>query len=72
MLRGGALGRMRHIGVRDLWLKEKVRKGMVAEKAKGDDPPADLMTKFLGKAEVEERLRRMRVEVKWRSAAGKK
>ena len=56
---------MRHIEVRDLWLKEEVRKGMVVvEKVKGVENPADLMTKFLGKAEVEERLRRMRVEVK--------
>ena len=39
---------------------------MVAvEKVKGDENPADLMTIFLGKAEVEERLRRMKVEVEW-------
>ena len=30
------------------------------------------MTKFLGKAEVEERLMRMRVVVKWQSADGNK
>ena len=41
------LGRMRHIEVRDLWLKEEVRKGMVVvAKMKGDENPADLMTKF--------------------------
>ena len=58
---------MRHIEVRDLWLKEDVRKGMVAvEKVKGEGNPADLMTKFLGKADVEERLRRMNVEAELR------
>ena len=36
------LGRMRHIEVRDLWLKEEVRKGLVAyEKVRGDENPAD-------------------------------
>ena len=58
------LGRMRHIDVRGLSLKEEVRNGMVVvEKVKGEENPAGLMTKFLGKAEVEERLRRMHVEV---------
>ena len=59
------LGRMRHIEVRDLWLKEEVRKGLVeVEKVKGSENPADLMTKFLCKAEVEERLKGMNVEVR--------
>ena len=59
------MGRMRHIEVRDLWLKEEVRKGMVAvEKVKGSENPADLMTKFLCKADVEERLKGMNVEVR--------
>ena len=41
------LGRIRHIEVRDLWLKEEVRKGLVAvEKVRGDENPADLMTNF--------------------------
>ena len=40
---------------------------MAVEKVKGEENPADLMTKFLGKVEVEERLRRMRVEVKWQT-----
>ena len=59
------LGRMRHIEVRDLWLKEEeVKKGGVKiEKVRGDENPADLMAKFLGKADIEERLSRMGVEV---------
>ena len=51
------LGRMRHIEVRDLWLQEEVRNGKVkVEKVKGTENPADLMTKFLKKGEVVERL----------------
>ena len=33
---------------------------------KDEENPADLMTKFLGKAEVEERRKRISVDVKWR------
>ena len=59
------LGRMRHIEVRDLWLKEEVRKGLVAvEKVRGDENPADLMTKFLTKREIDEKLMRVGVEVR--------
>jgi hypothetical protein len=58
------IGRMRHIEVRDLWLTEEVKKGSVKiNKVRGDENPADLMTKFLGKADIEERLSRMGVEV---------
>ena len=42
------LGRMRHIEVRDLWLQAEVAAGKVKViKVKGDENPADLMTKFL-------------------------
>ncbi len=51
------LGRMRHIEVRDLWLQEEVRMGKVKVlKIHGKENPADLMTKFLKKSEVIERL----------------
>ena len=54
------LGRMRHIEVRELWLQEEVRKGSVkVKKVAGTENPADLMTKFLGKSEVVDKLRRM-------------
>ena len=58
------LGRMRHIEVRDLCLKEEVEKESVKiEKVRGDENPADLMTNCFGKADIEERLSRMWVEV---------
>ena len=58
---------MMHIEVRELLLNEEVRKGMMAvEKVKGDENLASLITKFLGKAEVEGRLMRINVEAEWR------
>ena len=39
---------------------------VVVEKVKGEENSAVLMTKFLSKAEAEERLRRMHVEVELR------
>ena len=54
------LGRMRHIEVRELWLQEEVRLGKVVMiKMPGTENPADLMTKFLKKSEVVDRLWRM-------------
>ena len=51
------LGKMRHIEVRNLWLQEEVRKGQVRIiKVRGTDNPADLMTKYLSREEVVERL----------------
>ena len=63
------LGRMRHIEVRELWLQEEVRKGLVTvAKVSGKENPADLMTKFLGKAEVIDRLKRM--DIVWKERNG--
>ena len=57
-------GKMRHMEVRWLWLQEEVRKGRVkVEKVWGKWNPADLMTKYLTAAEVEERSRRMGLEI---------
>ena len=51
------LGRMRHIEVRDLWLQQEVLAGRVrVVKVKGEMNPADLMTKFLSREEIEARL----------------
>ena len=59
------LGRMRHIEVRELWLQEEVRAGkVVVKKVAGSENPADLMTKFLKKSEVVDRLWRMGIERK--------
>ena len=56
------LGRMRHIEVRELWLQEEVRKGtVVVKKVAGSENPADLMTKFLTRSEVVDKLWRMSI-----------
>ena len=58
------LGRMRHIEVRDLWLQAELAAGKVKViKVKGDENPADLMTKFLRVEEIKDRLERMGVRV---------
>ena len=63
------LGRMRHIEVRELWLQEEVRAGkVVVKKVAGSENPADLMTKFLKKSEVVDRLWRMGIE--WKDVHG--
>ena len=67
------LGRMRHIEVRELWLQEEVRKGkVVVEKVQGSENPADLMTKFLSKVDVADRLCRMGITWKERHGTLKK
>ena len=46
-------------------MKEEVKKGSVkVDKVRGNENPADLMTKFLGKGEIEERLSRNELEVR--------
>ena len=48
---------MRHLDIRDLWLQKEVRDGKVeVSKIRGDQNPADLMTKILGIADIDERL----------------
>ena len=47
--RRSGVGRIRHLGVRLLWIQDKVRHGEVfLQKVPGADNPADLFTKFLG------------------------
>ena len=47
------LGRMRHLQVRDLWLQSLVRAGRVLLlKVRGDQNPADVMTKYLDRQVV--------------------
>ena len=51
------LGKMRHLQIRDLWLQDEVEHGrLVVHKVKGDQNPADLMTKVLSLKEVVDRL----------------
>ena len=60
-------GKMRHMEVKWLWLQEEVRKGRVeVGKVRGDENPADLMTKYLSTKEVEERLGRMQISLEVR------
>ena len=61
------LGRMKHLEIRDLWLQREVGLGRVlVNKVDGTRNPADLMTKYFKRWEVEVRLRLMGIRVKWR------
>ena len=56
---------MRHLEIRDLWLQREVREGrVIVEKIPGVENPAALMTKILPMRDIEERLRRMNLEMK--------
>ena len=64
---------MRHIEIRELWLQKEVLEGKVkVVKVLGTENPADLMTKVLTKAEIEERLGRMGMYVRWSAQTGLK
>ena len=61
------LGRMKHLEIRDLWLQQEVGLGrVVVDKVDGTRNPADLMTKYLKRWEIEVRLRLMGIRIKWR------
>ena len=48
---------MRHLEIRDLWLQAEVERGRLeVHKVRGDQNPADLMTKILGLKEIVDRL----------------
>ena len=56
------LGRMRHLEIRDLWLQKEVRDGKVeVSKIRGEQNPADLMTKILGLQDIRTRLNMMNI-----------
>ena len=58
------LGKMRHLEIRDLWLQKEVGEGkVVVSKVLGTENPADLMTKILGKQEIQERIEGMGMRV---------
>ena len=58
------LGRMRHLEVKDLWLQEAVCRGRLRLcKIKGEENPADIFTKYLGRADVEVGCSRMSIEI---------
>jgi hypothetical protein len=57
------LGKMRHMEVRYLWLQSEVLKQAVKVcKVKGEDNPADLMTKYLAERDIAKCLDRMGIE----------
>jgi len=54
------LGRMKHLEIRDLWLQREVGLGKVlVNKVEGPRNPADLLTKYLKRWEIELRLKHM-------------
>ena len=63
------LGKMKHLEIRDLWLQREVGLGKVTvNKVAGTRNPADLMTKFLKRGEIELRLKLMGIRVSWEEA----
>ena len=64
------LGKMKHLEIRDLWLQREVSLGkVVVNKVDGKKNPADLMTKYLRKEEIEERLQLMGIRIQWQEFA---
>ena len=60
------LGKMKHLEIRDLWLQREVSLGkVVVNKVDGKTNPADLITKYLRKEEIEERLQLMGIRIQW-------
>ena len=60
------LGKMKHLEIRDLWLQREVSLGkVVVNKVDGKKNPADLMTNYLRKEEIEERLQLMGIRIQW-------
>ena len=60
------LGKMKHLEIRDLWLQREVSLGkVVVNKVDGKKNPADLMTKYFRKEEIEERLQSMGIRIQW-------
>ena len=61
-LKGGGLGKIRHLAVADLWLQDKVRSGDISVyKVNGKDNPADVLTKWADRATLVKTLERMMV-----------
>ena len=51
------LGKMKHLEIRDLWLQKEVADGLLeVVKVRGDENPADLMTKILSTKDIRIRL----------------
>ena len=62
---------MRHMEVKWLWLQEEVRRGRVkVSKVLGTQNPADVLTKFMRRADILDRLERMNLEARWVETKG--
>jgi hypothetical protein len=60
------VGKMRHMEVKWLWLQEEVRRGRVrVKKVLGTENPADLLTKYMKREDIQDRAGRMKIEVRW-------
>ena len=61
---------MRHMEARHLWFQgEVLTKNINALKVKGEENPADLMTKYLSEKDVAKHLRKMSIEIMHRHSA---
>ena len=61
------LGKMRHLEIRDLWLQKEVRDGKVeVSKVRGEENPADLMTKILNNKDIKIRIEGMNLRVDYK------
>ena len=57
---------MKHLEIRDLWLQREVGLGKVfVNKVEGPGNPADLMTKYFKRWEIDLRFRLMGIKVTW-------
>ena len=60
------LGRMRHIELRELWLQREVGEGrVIVRKVAGDQNPADAMTKFMSRSQLQDRLGSLNLDLDW-------
>ena len=60
------LGKMKHLEIRDLWLQREVGLGRVlVYTVEGPRNPADLMTKYFKRWEIEVRLGLLGIKVSW-------
>ncbi len=61
------LGKMRHLEIRDLWLQKEVRDGKVeVSKVRGEENPADLMTKILNNKDIKARIEGINLRVDYK------
>ena len=56
------MGKVRHIEVGELWIQDAVRnKVLTVNKVKGDDNPADILTKYIDQGKIHQHCHGMRL-----------